>query len=292
MTGSAGIGKETILQLAHHRPHRIYLASRNESKACDAIASIKSAVSSPVDIDIRYIPLDLASFASIKNAANRFTSECDRLDILILNAGIMGNPPETTEAGHEIQFGTNHVGHFLLTKLLLPTLMKTAKADGDAGADVRVITVASIASGTASSFSFDELTSTPALLATSTWKRYGASKAANILFASELARRHPAILSVSVHPGVVASDLYETTKASNAFARHALRLTAPLAMRSVASGALTQLWAAAGARREELVNGAFYTPVGNVQSGNRFVVDVELARRLWEWTDAEVEKAL
>ncbi|KKA18770.1 Short-chain dehydrogenase/reductase family protein [Rasamsonia emersonii CBS 393.64] len=283
-------GKETILQLAHHRPHRIYLAARTESKARDAIASIKAAVSSPVDI--RYIPLDLASFASIKNAASQFTSECERLDILILNAGIMGHPPQTTEAGHEIQFGTNHVGHFLLTKLLLPTLLRTASTNADA--DVRVITVASIASGVASSFSFDELTSTPGLLAASTWQRYGASKAANILFASELARRHPELLSVSVHPGVVKSDLYETTKARNAFARYVLDLTAPLAMRTVSSGALNQLWAAAGASREQLAsaNGAFYTPVGNVHPRNRFVADAEMARRLWEWTEGEVSRAL
>ncbi|KAL1965204.1 hypothetical protein VTN77DRAFT_5958 [Rasamsonia byssochlamydoides] len=286
--GNIGLGKETILQLAHHRPHRIYLAARSESKARDAIASIQAAVSSSSPVDIRYIPLDLASFASIKNAASQFMAECERLDILILNAGIMGSPPQTTEAGHEIQFGTNHVGHFLLTKLLLPTLLKTAT---DAKADVRVVTVASIAAGVAPT-SFDELTSTPSLLAASTWQRYGASKAANILFAAELARRHPEIISVSVHPGVVASNLYETTKSSNPFARHVLTLSAPLAMRNVSSGALNQLWAAAGASREELINGAFYTPVGNGQLRNRFASDAELARRLWEWTEEEVQKAL
>jgi NAD(P)-dependent dehydrogenase (short-subunit alcohol dehydrogenase family) len=285
-TGNAGIGRETILQLAKHRPARIYLGARTESKAQQAIASIKEQISSPVDI--RYIPLDLCSFKSIRAAAAKFQADSDRLDILILNAGTMGNPPVKTEDGFEIQLGTNHVGHFLLTKLLLPTLKKTV-ADLQASGvtpDVRVITVSSMAHVTSPN-TLEGITSTPGLLAASTWTRYGASKAANILFASELARRHPEILSVSVHPGVINSDLYSYTKSKSAFMKQALGLTASCFFRSIKTGAFNSLWAASTAR-ENLVNGGYYLPVGYRSNGTAFVQDAEVARGLWEWSEAQI----
>ena len=281
--GNTGLGKETILQLAKHNPSRIYMGARTESKARDAIASIQEQLSSPVDI--RYIPLDLASFKSIRAAAEKFTSECDRLDILVLNAGTMANPPTTTEEGYEVQFGTNHIGHFLLANLLLPTLQKTV-ASASPPPDVRVVTLSSMGHNGAPSF--DVMTSTPALLETSTWTRYGASKAANILFASELARRYPEILSVSIHPGVVSSDIYGHIKASGAMMTHGVRLMT-LFLRNVRTGALNQIWAA-GAKRELLTNGAYYVPIGTRSDGNTYSNDVDLGRKLWEWTEAEIEK--
>lgn len=278
------------MQLAHHNPKRIYLAARTESKARDAIASIQRELPSPADI--RYIPLDLSSFASIKGAAEQFAGENERLDILVLNAGIMGQPAVTTPDGYEIQFGTNHVGHFLFTKLLLPVLSKTS---GRPGADVRVVSLTSLASGTVPSAGADYLElacSTPKLLESSTWQRYAVSKAANILFAAELARRHPEIMSVSVHPGVVASDLYNSAQATHAAARYGFPVAKNLFLRDVPSGTLNQLWAAAGAKRTELVPGAYYTAVGHVSRRNRYATDQELARKLWEWTDQETEKAV
>lgn len=286
LTGNTGLGKETILQLAKHHPARIYLAARTESKARDAIASIQSQLSVP--IDIRYIALDLASFKSIRAAADTFQSDSDRLDLLILNAGTMGNPPDKTEEGFEVQLGTNHVGHFLLTKLLLPTLQKTVAQIRSSGAtpDVRVVTLSS-AAHVMSPTTFEGMTSTPSLLAGSTWNRYGASKAANIFFAAELARRNPEILSVSVHPGAVNSDLYNHAKAVGSFMKHSLTVAASFFFRSVPSGSLNTLWAA-GIQRNNLVNGAYYTPVGFHSSGTDFVQDADIARKLWEWTEALV----
>ncbi|OOQ91560.1 putative short-chain dehydrogenase/reductase family protein [Penicillium brasilianum] len=284
--GNAGIGRETVLQLAKHRPARIYLAARTESKAQQAITSIQQQLPSPVDI--RHIPLDLCSFKSIRAAAAKFQADSDRLDILILNAGTMGNPPVKTEDGFEIQFGTNHVGHFLLTKLLLPTLTKTV-ADLQASRttpDVRVITVSSVAHVTSPN-TLEGMTSTPELLAGSTWVRYGASKAANILFASELARRHPELLSVAVHPGAVNSDLYAHAKSISAIMKQSLGLTASCFFRNISSGAFNSLWAA-GTARENLVNGAYYTPVGYRSNGTAFVQDADVARGLWDWTEAQV----
>jgi NAD(P)-dependent dehydrogenase (short-subunit alcohol dehydrogenase family) len=278
--GNAGLGKETILQLAQLSPSRIYLAARDATKAREAIASIQGNLSFPVDI--RHIPLDLSSFKSIREAAEHFCSQCDRLDILILNAGTMANPPELTMEGFEIQFGTNHIGHFLLTTLLLPTLQRTV-ASASAEPDVRVVTLSSMANQTAPSF--EVMTSTSALLATHTLLRYSASKAANVLFASELARRYPEILSVSVHPGVVSSELYRHTSAMNAVSKFGLGIISNF-FRSIRTGTMNQLWAA-GAKRELLVNGAYYVPIG-VRGSSRFADDAEMAQQLWEWTENQI----
>lgn len=276
--GNAGLGKETVLQLAQHNPSRIYLAARDATKACEAINLIQGSLSASVDI--RHLPLDLSSFQSIHKAAETFCSECDRLDVLILNAGTMANPPELTKEGFEIQLGTNHIGHFLLTKLLLPTLQKTAASPAS---DVRIVTLSSVASHSAPSF--DVMTSTPALLSAHTLSRYAASKAANVLFASELARRYPDILSVSVHPGAVSSELYRYTVAMNAVSRFGIGIFSTI-LRSVCTGAMNQLWVA-GTKRELLVNGAYYVPIG-VRGSNRFANDTDMARRLWEWTEKRI----
>ncbi|GMF74207.1 unnamed protein product [Aspergillus oryzae] len=276
--GNAGLGKETVLQLAQHNPSRIYLAARDATKAREAISSIQDIISASVDI--RHIQLDLSSFQSIRDAAEKFCSECDRLDILILNAGTMANPPELTKEGFEIQFGTNHIGHFLLTKLLLPTLKKTV---GSPASDVRIVTLSSVGSHAAPSL--DVMTSTSALLDSHTLVRYSASKAANILFASELARRYPEILSVSVHPGVVSSELYRHTGAMNAISKFGVGLLSTV-FRSIRTGAMNQLWAA-GTKREQLVNGAYYVPIG-VRGSSRFTDDADMARKLWEWTENQI----
>lgn len=278
--GNGGLGKETIRQLAKFNPSRIYLASRSEEKGRDAIASIKSELTSPVDI--RVVKLDLTSFESIHAAAESFIADCDRLDTLILNAGIMATPPGKTESGHEIQFGTNHIGHFLLVKLLLPTLLRTA-----ASTDVRVITLSSVGHQIAPPLS--TMTSTSALSQETTWKRYAASKAANILFASELARRHPEIMSVSLHPGTIATDLYRSVeKEGNPLVRHGLAIFKPMVLQNVQIGALNQIWAAI-ADREDLTNGAYYVPVGEPIE-KQYTTDADMGRKLWEWTEKEVEE--
>ncbi|BDD61638.1 hypothetical protein MAP00_006676 [Monascus purpureus] len=284
--GNTGLGKETVFQLAHHQPSRIYLAARNEDKAREAMTSIQDNFASPVDI--RYIPLDLTSFKSIQAAAKQFTEDCDRLDILILNAGVMGSPAITTEDGFEIQMGTNHIGHFLLTKLLLPTLQETV-ASAIPAPDVRVVTVASLAYTLCTPSKV--MMPTSALLEASTWTRYGASKAANIIFAAELARRYPDILSVSVHPGMVASELYERARAVNPVLGTALVAAGSIFFRSVRSGALNQLWAA-GAKRNLLTNGAYYAPVGIQGTRNEYATNEEMGKRLWEWTEEQIGEIL
>jgi NAD(P)-dependent dehydrogenase (short-subunit alcohol dehydrogenase family) len=287
--GNSGLGKETIAQLARHRPARLYLTARNESKARDAIAAIQACLPSPADI--RYLRLDLSSFKSVQAAVETFTSECDRLDVLILNAGTMANPAGMTEDGYEIQFGTNYLGHALLTRLLLPTLLKTAAPPASSSLptpDVRVVALTSAALSICPPF--DVVTSTPALIAESTWRRYAASKTAAVLFASELARRHPEILSVSLHPGGVHTGLFRSDMVASPFMKYGIMTLGPLVLSGARVGALNQLWAA-GARRDLITNGAYYTPVGFIQKNNIYAKDAGLAKKLWEWTDAEFRKA-
>lgn len=281
--GNNGIGKETVLQLAKHNPQKIFLASRTESKGREAVALIKSKTSQ--DIDIEYLPLDLTSLPSIKQAADQVISHSDRLDVLILNAGIMAVPPGKTPSGQEIQMGTNHVGHFLLTKLLLPTLQKTAK---EQKSDVRVISVSSEVHNL--SPNLDTILSTEKLSATGTWIRYAGSKAANIMFAAELARRYPTLTSVSLHPGIIKTDLHVPSTESNTLLKYGSKIISPLLFGSIETGALNSLWASAGAKKEELVNGAYYTPVGKLRKP-KWSTDPEAGRKLWEWTENELKTA-
>jgi retinol dehydrogenase-12 len=127
------------------------------------------------------------------------------------NAGIMMTPPGTTKDGFEVQFGTNHMGHALLTKLLLPKLLSTAKQPG---ADVRIITLSSVGHEWApkGGLQLDTVHSEQRNL--SSRQRYGQSKLANILYSNELARRYPAIRCVSVHPGSVNTGLSRGLKES------------------------------------------------------------------------------
>lgn len=272
------MGYESIKALASHGPAHIYLASRTESKATAAIADIQNIHPST---KISYLPLDLTSFASIHSAADAFHKESQRLDILMLNAGIMAVPAGRTEDGFEIQVGTNHFGHFLLTKLLLPTLQATAKLPD---ADVRVVTLSSEGHNLARTK--PPLFSQPKLEASGVWGRYGYSKLANILFARSLARQHPEILSVSVHPGVVTTDLWNSSQKASIIMRMMLMIGGWMRV-TAAQGALNQLWASV-APRSEIANGAYYKPVGVKSAGSGLAADEKLAEEFWQWTEKEV----
>jgi NAD(P)-dependent dehydrogenase (short-subunit alcohol dehydrogenase family) len=286
-TGNAGLGKQTVAYLAAHKPARIYLAARTASKASAAIADIKSSV--PNACDIIHLPLDLTSFSSIAEAAATFQRSESRLDILINNAGIMACPYSTTKEGYEIQFGTNHMGHALFTRLLLPTLLKTAETpDGDA----RIVTLSSAghAIGVPNGLVLDQ----QALEQQGTWKRYGQSKLCNLLYARELAERYPQITSVSLHPGVIFTDLFQSMR-SNVFLKLGMWVYGcfffmiPGHFKSPEGGALNQTWAAT-TRKENLVNGAYYKPVGVKSEGSKSARDKGLQKKLWEYTDAELSK--
>ncbi|KAL8850222.1 MAG: hypothetical protein Q9221_004821 [Calogaya cf. arnoldii] len=278
--GNNGLGKESVLQLAKHKPDRIFLAARTLSKAEAAIEEVKSAVPSA---NISYLRLDLCSFKSISAAAEEFKSQSPRLDILMNNAGIMATPLVETEEGYESQFGTNHMGHALFTKLLMPTLLKTAEEEGS---DVRIVNLTSEGHNLAPrprGILFDEAE----LKKQGPWARYGQSKLANILFTEELANRYPSITSVAIHPGLILTDLYAPNQQSNMLLKYGVKLIGPLFMANVPTGALNQLWGAAG-KKTEVVSGNYYTPVGVSSKGSKWAQKKDLAQELWEWTEKEL----
>jgi len=276
--GNGGLGKETILQLAKHNPSNIYLAARSQQKAKDAILDIKKVVP---EAKIEYLQLDLGSLASVQAAADRFLSRNDRLDILINNAGIMAGPMDTTKDGFEIQFGTNHVAHHLLTKLLLPTMLHTAETTKTTPRIV-ALTSAAIQMAPEGGIIFDK----EKLAKETPWKRYGQAKLANLLHAKELAKRYPAITAVSVHPGTIQTGLWDQNKQMNMFVRFGVNVLGGLWLKSVEEGAKNQLWAATA---PGVKSGTHYVPVGKADKGTAYAQDAALATKLYDWTEKELK---
>lgn len=276
------MGKETVLQLSKHSPSKLILAARSESKARDAIKDIK--IANP-DASVDFLPLDLSSFSSVKRAAETYTAANDSLDVLINNAGIMAQAPWLTEDGYEAQFGVNHMGHFLFTRLLLPTLQKTAKQPG---ADVRIINLTSTGHQAAPTGGFLPETVKTDMKEWLTWRRYGQSKLANILFTEELTRRFPEILSVAIHPGAVATNLANPLVERSMFARYLFAPFLSLITVSVQNGARNQLWAAT-APRDTVKAGKYYEPVGKEKTPSYNKAKKDVAQTLWDWSEKEVQ---
>ena len=268
-----------------HSPSHVYIAGRDTEKGAEAIDEIRCSLPNAA---VSLLQCDLASFASVERAAKQFHLESQRLDILICNAGIMCSPPGLTQDGYEVQFGTNHLGHALLIKLLLPTLLRTAQ---EPQADVRIVTIASsrFRHTPPGGIVFDDLRTPQAQLRFGSWQRYGQSKLANVLYAKELARRYPSLLSVSLHPGVVDTKLVQTWTRGNPILRAGQWMLRKTVLKSPANGALTQLWAAFG-DRQKLTNGTYYEPIGVEGKQTKDSTDAILAEELWEWTRTELEK--
>ncbi|KAJ4258965.1 hypothetical protein NW762_008053 [Fusarium torreyae] len=275
VTGAtAGLGREAISQFARHKPHRIYLCGRNLQKAqlaADAIAQMTSSVS------VRPLCLDLASFASIKEAARIILLECERLDILMLNAGVMFVATDRTQEGYEIQFGTNHMGHALLTKLLLPVLEKTARIPDS---DVRIVCLAShghvyLRKG---GFSFETLKTDGAAIGSI--QCYYQSKLANILWVRQLAKEYPQFTVSAIDPGLVQTQLLGKAIGIPWYIYAIVRLE---------KGVENQLWASVS---EGVTSGEYYEPIGKHGKATDDGKNDELAKRLWDWTERELASHL
>ena len=236
-------------------------------------------------IKLTFIECDLTSLTSIEVAARQFISASPRLDVLMCNAGIMASPLGLTQDGYELQFGTNYVSHALLVKLLLPKLLQTAK---EPSSDVRIIFLTSTGfrQHPVDGIVFKDLRTTQDFGIGGSWMRYGQSSLANILYPAELARRYPTITSVSIHPGVIATGLVGNLT----FAKKTLVYLAHLGqVKDPATGAWNQLWAVA-VDKDKIVNGGFYEPVAIPGDHDNLSNNHELAAKLWEWTEKELEK--
>lgn len=235
ITGAnSGLGFETAKVLAVRGAH-VVLAVRDLHKGDRAAEAIRRAAPR-ADLELR--PLDLASLASVRGFAEGFVRAQDRLDILINNAGVMAIPRRTTADGFEMQFGTNHLGHFALTGLLLPLLQRAPAGR-----------VATMSSGMHlfGKMAFEDL---QAERSYGKWTAYAQSKLANLLFAYELQRRLAAagskVISVAAHPGYAATNLQAVgpeMAGSRLWARIMPAANRILAQ-SAAMGALPMLYAA------------------------------------------------
>ncbi|GKZ68463.1 hypothetical protein AnigIFM50267_003171 [Aspergillus niger] len=282
--GNSGLGKQSIVELAKHRPKEIWLAARDPKRAAAAVTSIKYDLVEPADIKI--LDMDLTSLDSVKRAAEKFRSKSSRLDILLLNAGIMSVPPGLTNEGYEIQFGTNHMGHALLAKLLVPVLLKTATLPGS---DVRVVVLTSHAHNYApeSGIQFDTLKNRADGM--NTVARYGQSKLANLLWGREMARHYPQLTVPLVHPGLVRTNLATTMGQGSLIMRILWWIASLVTGVDVETGTLNQLWAATYPRVE---SGQYYVPVGKTKNGSKYAQDLGLGKKLWEWTERELDAYL
>jgi len=274
VTGAnSGLGLVAAKELARHGA-AVVLACRDAAKADAAAQEIRAAVPGA---DVSVEPLDLASLDSVRAFAQRFRDAHGRLDLLLNNAGVMAPPRRTTADGFELQLGTNHLGHFALTGLLLDRLLATPGA--------RVVTLSSGAHRIGR-LAFDDLQGERSY---NRWRWYGQSKLANLMFALELDRRLRAagaeLLSVAAHPGYAATNLQSA--AAPTLDRLVMKLGNALVAQSAEMGALPELFAATD---PSVRGGDFIGPDGigeqrghpKVVHGNRASADTAAAARLWE----------
>lgn len=224
--------------------------------------------------------MDLSSLHSITLALREFLTQTHRLDILLCNAGIMACAPALSTNGFEIQFAVNYLGHALLIKHLLPLLSSTAATHGDA----RVVSLTSTGFTVAPKHQgiiFDDLKTTQNYGFGAKWTRYGQSKLAVLVYTAELARRYPALSTVCVHPGVIATELVTSLSWLD---RSIVYLTNFNTMVSPEQGVLNGIWACT-TPREGIQSGDFYEPVGELGTHTKWSKDPVLAEKLWDWTN-------
>jgi NAD(P)-dependent dehydrogenase (short-subunit alcohol dehydrogenase family) len=278
--GNSGIGWHTALELARHGA-RVRLASRNAQRGAEAVSRIKAQLPGA---DIEPVQLDLASLASVTALADGWDGP---LHLLINNAGVMAPPqPRKTEDGFELQFGTNHLGHFALTGRLLPALLAAGSSDGGA----RVVTVSSLLHRNGRP---GPLRGEPER-GYSPQRAYGNSKLANVLFALELQRRAEAhgvpLTSTAAHPGVSQTNLMLNPDGMGARprARWTRHTVGRLMFQSAAAGAEPTLYAATvaapGSYSGPQWPGGMRGPAGPA-TPSRTARDPRLAAELWDLSE-------
>ncbi|KAH8724181.1 hypothetical protein GQ44DRAFT_740618 [Phaeosphaeriaceae sp. PMI808] len=283
--GNAGLGRESILALAKHDPSRIYLAARNIAKGIRVVGLVKEHLP---NASLTVLECDLSSLESVQQAAKQVASETQRLDILMCNAGVVACAKGQSKDGYEIQFATNHLGHALLIKLLLPMLRTTAELYGDA--KIISVTSSGYVYAPRGGINFNTLRSTQDLGWGGPSKRYSQSKLANILYADELARRNPQVTCVSIDPGMAKTELFNSQGWIVRKFILALIWLQGKRILSAEHGAYNQLWAATVLKDRIPVNGGLYRPVGEYFVPEGYLKDPALRKLLWDWTERELEK--
>lgn len=293
VTGAnSGLGYWTAYHLANNNAN-VVLACRTMKKCEAAVAEIKASTKGTGTMTP--MVLDLSSFDSIRSFATAILPEMPTIDSLVLNAGVMVPPFTKTKEGIELQIGTNHFGHFLLTELLLPQVRSAATARG-------VSTIVSVSSA-AHYDSYPEgirldldALNDEALYDKA--KAYGQSKLANVLFAQELAVREASnnVLSNSIHPGGVDTELGRHIEAviraniGNAMADQFQSMLTAAAWHP-RDAALTQVFTAvAPAIKEGKITGKYYHPIARLTKPDPHTFNMTLQKGLWELSEAVVAK--
>jgi NAD(P)-dependent dehydrogenase (short-subunit alcohol dehydrogenase family) len=279
---NSGLGLVVARELAR-KGALVVMACRNMEKGRTALAEVEAAASGP---EPELEELDLASLDSVRSFAEEFAARHAGLDLLINNAGVMASPRRHTADGFELHLGTNHLGHFALTNLLLPLM--------EGREDARVVTLSSNAHKTVRHIAFDNLNGERRYFR---WNAYGQSKLANLMFALELDRRLRArgstVKSVAAHPGYSSTNLQSA--AAPLVDRMVMKVTNAAVGQSAEMGALPALYAAT---EPGLEGGTYVGPDGfaeqrghpKIVKPNRVARDEQAARRLWD-VSAEVTAA-
>lgn len=290
--GNSGIGKVTATQLAKQGA-TVVIGCRRLSAGEKVATDINKLYEGTKSGNVEAMVLDLASMASIRTFAKDFQAKHATLHCLVNNAGIMNTPKSKTQDGFELQFGTNHLGHFLLTNLLIDTLKASAPS--------RVVNLSSCfhndANGRKGHIDFDDLNFESREY--DGWTSYAQSKLANLLHARELARRldGTGVTAASVHPGFVKSNLINHSMGTFTQVIMGPILTHRMGMIEPWEGTQTSLHAILS---EDIQNGAFYaqhnSPAGvdggwPYQSPSAEASDDDVALRLWEESEKLVSAA-
>ncbi|KAJ7540152.1 hypothetical protein O6H91_10G002800 [Diphasiastrum complanatum] len=272
--GASGIGAETSRVLALRGAH-VIIAARNLSAAADVKEKIvRDIPGARVDI----MKLDLSSMESVRSFASEFTAKRLPLNLLINNAGVMLCPFDLSKDGIEMHFATNHLGHFLLTNLLLDTMRQTAKESRIEGRIVNLSSVAHIAAYS-DAIRFDSLNDKTRYVDRGA---YGQSKLANILHSKELSRRLAAegvnITANAVHPGFIMTPLMRYSKNLMKF----LKFFSSFLWKNVSQGASTTCYVALHPNLKG-VSGKYFSDCNEARP-NTLATNEELAKRLWEFS--------
>ncbi|KAJ7809844.1 NAD-P-binding protein [Mycena olivaceomarginata] len=283
--GNTGIGYETVKQLLLKNA-KVYLAARSVDKAAAAIKRLegetkKSAV---------FLQLDLADLPSVRRAAESFLAQEARLDILFNNGGVMISPPDQlTAQNHDLQFGTNVIGHFFLTELLLPAL---AKSHEETKVPARIINVSSSGHTFApgNGMDFVSLKAGPERDAwvkkkgsfMAPWALYGESKIGNIFISNYFAKTHADVLvSCALHPGGIRTELQRHAAGWQQVLSNYLLFPAPM-------GAYTQLWGATVATPAQ-ITAQYLIPWGKVGKADKRTKDTKLEGEVIAYIRAQLE---
>ncbi|KAJ6476527.1 NAD(P)-binding protein [Mycena vitilis] len=268
--GNSGIGYETVKVLLLKNA-KVYLAARSPTKGKEAIAELETETKKQA----KFLELDLADLRSIRKAAETFLAKEERLDILFNNGGVMiPATDQLTTQGYDLQFGTNALGHFFLTELLLPALM-AAHAHSESSTPGRIINTTSTGHtrAPARDVFFDAVKGGPKRDALIKKNLYGASKLANIIMSDYYTQNYPGVLvSCSLHPGLIKSGIQRNGNGIFKF------LTG-LVFSATHVGAYTQLWAGTTASAEE-TNGKYFLPVGVATAPGGRTGDKQLAEEV------------